>query len=317
MPAQNLMPVYYSYNSAVFQSSSSFDYTVAVVKDSFFNDATWSVSAAEERARGDWSFVDDWRINPPNNYTDVITNMREDVNDAKPPYMWLNVSACFDYYSRYFTPQGNGFIFVKNQWVQDPPTDSLLLYVSVIPRNDDWAKNLWALTNGTFPIPALIRTSPPSQIEKWFVGKPRYEVDHCLVQQPPWSEERCQLEYSPWILWTCCASNLVKVVVMISIWAAARTAAANNSNRLSDCQREQPLCTLGDSIASFMTEPDQTTIGMSTATMHDFRVPLFTWHFERPKNLSPDLRGPRPWCPGNTQWRHAVSIERWAWFFLG
>ncbi|KAL2277912.1 hypothetical protein FJTKL_15047 [Diaporthe vaccinii] len=247
------------YNSAVFRSSSSFNYTIAIVKDSFFNDTTWSVSSAEDRSRPDWSFVDDNRINPPNNYTEVIGNMLEDANDSDSPYMRLNVSACFDYYSRYFTPQGNGFIFVKNQSAQDPPTDSLLLYVSIIPRHDDWAKNLWAFTNGTFPPPAMILTSPPSLVTRRFVGKPRYEVDHCLVQRPPWSEERCQLEYSPWILWTCCASNLVKVLVMLSIWLAARKAAAKDGGRVTASQEQQPLCTLGDSIASFMRDPDQTT----------------------------------------------------------
>ncbi|KAI7776449.1 hypothetical protein LA080_005341 [Diaporthe eres] len=253
------LPINMLYNSAVFRSSSSFNYTIAIVKDSFFNDTTWSVSSAEDRSRPDWSFVDDNRINPPNNYTEVIGNMLEDANDSDSPYMRLNVSACFDYYSRYFTPQGNGFIFVKNQSAQDPPTDSLLLYVSIIPRHDDWAKNLWAFTNGTFPPPAMILTSPPSLVTRRFVGKPRYEVDHCLVQRPPWSEERCQLEYSPWILWTCCASNLVKVLVMLSIWLAARKAAAKDGGRVTASQEQQPLCTLGDSIASFMRDPDQTT----------------------------------------------------------
>lgn len=261
--------------------------------------------------------MDDNRINPPNNYTQVIGNMREDANDADSPYMRLNVSACFDYYSRYFTPQGNGFIFVKNQSAQDPPTDSLLLYVSIIPRHDDWAKNLWALTNGTFPPPAMILTSPPSLVTRWFVGKPRYEVDHCLVQRPPWSEERCQLEYSPWILWTCCASNLVKVLVMLSIWLAARKAAAKNGGRSTASQEQQPLCTLGDSIASFMREPDQTTKGMSTATMHDLRKPWLFCKFGRSKKLSPDLQWPRPWYPARYRWRHAVSLERWLWFLLG
>lgn len=302
----------------MFQSSSSFDYTIALVKDSFFNDTTWSVSSAEERARRDWSFVDDSRINPPNNYTEVIANMREEVKSAEPPYMRLNVSACFDYYSHYFTPQGNGFIFVKNQSVQDPPTDSLLLYVSVVPRWDDWAKNLWALTNGTFPPPALILTSPPSLVTKWFIGKPKYEVDHCLVQRSPWSDERCQLEYSPWILWTCCASNLVKVMVMLSIWLATRKNATNNGSRLSASQEQaQPLCTLGDAIASFMKEQDHTTKGMSTATMHDFRKPMLSCIPGRSKKLSPDLQGPRPWYPAKSEWRHAVSLERWLCFLLG
>lgn len=242
--------------------------------------------------------------------------MREDVKDANPPYMRLNVSACYDYYSHYFTPQGNGFIFVKNKSIQEQPNDSLLLYVSVIPRHDDWAKNLWALTNGTFPPPAMILTSPPSRVDTWYLGKPRYEVDHCLVQQPPWTDQRCQLEYSPWILWTCSVSNLIKVLVMVSIWLAGRKAAASKADRCSMPGKEQPLCTLGDSIASFMTEPDDTTKGMSTATRHDFQVRTFPWKSGGSKKPSAHLEWPRPWYPASHKWRHAVSLERWVWFFV-
>ncbi|KAJ0123786.1 hypothetical protein J7T55_012255 [Diaporthe amygdali] len=243
--------------------------------------------------------------------------MREDATDARAPYMRLNVSACFDYYSHYFTPQGNGFLFVKNQSIQYPPNDSLLLYVSVIPRRDDWAKNLWAFGNGTFPKHAKITTSRPSPVKKWLVGKPAYEVDHCLVQQPPWSEKRCQLEYSPWILWACCLSNLIKLLVMISIWFASRRSAAEKGGRRSMSGIEQPLCTLGDAIASFMRKPDHTTEGMSTTTMNDFQAPVMSRHFGPRNKQSPHLRGPRPWYPGPKQWRHAVSLERWLWFLLG
>lgn len=242
--------------------------------------------------------------------------MREDAKDANPPYMRLNVSDCFDYYSHYFTPQGNGFIFVKNEEIQKSPNDSLLLYVSVIPRHDDWAKNLWALTNGTFPPPAMILTSPPSRVDKWYLGKPRYEVDHCLVQQPPWTDKRCQLEYSPWILWTCSVSNLIKVLVMVSIWLASRKAAASEDDRCSMPQKEQPLCTIGDSIASFMREPDDTTRGMSTATRHDFEAPMFPWKSRRSRKVTMHLGWPRPWYPESNRWRHSVSLERWVWFFI-
>lgn len=241
--------------------------------------------------------------------------MREDARDGRVPYDRLNVSACFDYYSHYFTPQGNGFIFVKNESVQDPPTDSLLLYVSVVPRNDDWGKNLWAMKNGTLHH-ATILTSSPSLVTKWFVGKPHYEVDHCLVQRLPWSERRCQLEYSPWILWTCCISNLIKVLVMASIWIAARTAVAKKGECPSVSGQDQPLCTLGDAIGSFMREPDPATKGMSTATMHDFNVPMFAQLFRLPRKSVPGPRRPRPWYPKRKQWRNAISLERWLVFLL-
>lgn len=172
------------------------------------------------------------------------------------------------------------------------------------------------LTNGTFPPPAMILTSPPSLVDKWYLGKPRYELDHCLVQQPPWTDKRCQLEYSPWILWTCSVSNLIKVLVMVSIWLAARKAAASKGGRCSIPEKEQPLCTLGDAIASFMREPDDTTKGMSTATRHDFQASMFSGKSRRSKKPSIHVAWPRQWYPGSNKWRHAVSSERWLWFFV-
>lgn len=129
------------------------------------------------------------------------------LNDSSP-YLRYNVSECFEYYSDYFTPQGNGLIFVKNQSAQlEQPTsnNSVLLWVSVIPRKDNWAKNLWAVENGSYTAVGM-KQEPEAPVTTWYLGKPQYEVDHCLLQQTPWprSEEKCQLQYSPWILWVVC-----------------------------------------------------------------------------------------------------------------
>jgi hypothetical protein len=65
------------------------------------------------------------------------------------PYENKTVADCFNLYDDYFAPQGNVLIFVKNESVQHPTEDSLLMYVSIMSRIDDWAKNTWAIENGT------------------------------------------------------------------------------------------------------------------------------------------------------------------------
>lgn len=181
---------------------------MAVVKDSFLSDTTWSIATAMNRSQGDPG----WDIsvaNPPLNYTDVILGMQRDALN-EDEYTYMNVSACFDFYDDYFTPQGNVLIFVKNESIQHAPTDSLLLFVGIVPRSDDWAKNMWALENGTV---GWVLKSPSRTVNTWYLGKPHYEVDHCLVQKPALSQRICRFEYSSYIIWAICSVNLIKAIV--------------------------------------------------------------------------------------------------------
>lgn len=303
------------YNSAVFQSLESFDYTIAVVKNSFLNGSSFSVENAQQRAAGDWSFTDDNRINPPSDYGRVIEGMRSAALNSSSPYLRYNVSACFDFYNDYFAPQGDGLIFVKNDSVQSPPNDSLLLWVSVIPRTDDWAKNLWALENGSFPARGMLR-SPSAPVTQWFVGKPHYEVDYCLLQQTPWPEKKCQLEYSPSILAIVCLFNLAKMSTIFGIWIhtsrRARRASAHEQ------PRSEPLNTIGDAIQSFMRRPDPKTKDMCLATWRDFQRPLWA-PWRRRRRGSEDKQGPenpRRWKKQQNRWRHAADPRLWIAFFL-
>lgn len=299
----------------MFQSLESFDYTIGVVKDSFLNGASFSVDRAQQRAAGDWSFTDDNRINPPTyDYQSVIEDMRSAALNSSSPYIRYNVSACFEYYSDYFTPQGNGLIFVKNESIQTPPDDSLLLWVSVIPRTDDWGKNLWALENGSFPVKGLL-LSPSAPITQWFVGKPHYEVDYCLLQQTPWSEKKCRLEYSPWILAIVCLFNLTKLSIIFGIWITDRRA-----RRARDKLQHEPLNTIGDAIQSFMRCPDPETKDMCLATWRDFQRPLRA-PWKRRSGGSGDKKNdprapPRVWRARQNRWIHATDQRQWIVFLV-
>jgi hypothetical protein len=288
------------YNSAVFQSLSSYDYTVAVVKDSFLTGAQWSTASADLH-RGTDPGWNESRVNPPSiNSTEVIQKMQRDV--LKVPYQNLSVANCFARYADYFEPQGNVVILVKNESLQAPADDSLLMYVTIIPRSDDWSKNLWASGNGT---QEFILTEPTGDVTTWFLGPPRYEVRYCLAQPPASSSKVCRFEYCPWIMVVVCILNLFKATTMLIIWWLRKW-----QEKKRDIAKEQVLYTLGDAIASFMRTPDPTTKDMGLATRDNF-LRKRTWSSRLVKQgPNPPLK-PQPFHKVSERWYQAASWKRW------
>lgn len=269
------------------------------MKDSFVNGSSWNLTTAEANRRGDWGW-DEYRVNPKDrNYTEIITNMQEDV--LTPGWDEMNISDCFALYNDYFTPQGNGVIFVKNNTSSED--DSLLMYVSIIPRSDDWAKNMWALMNGTTA--DFVARSPDLPVTKWFLGPKRYEVSHCRVQSPDTITNKCRFEYSPPIMLTVCILNFIKAFVMLCIWFMRKWQDAERSDA-----DKAVIYTLGDAIASFMRKPDPTTIDMGLSTKDNFirRRPWRSRLVKLPLILD---REPREWKESRKFWFKAASIRRW------
>ncbi|KAH8205228.1 hypothetical protein TruAng_000640 [Truncatella angustata] len=307
--ALSSVPLHLLYNSAVFQSLASNEYTIAVVKDSFLNASSFNLTTAEQNRKGDFGW-DDSRVNPEQNYTQIILDMQKAAMAAS--YEELNTSACFDLYDDYWTPQGNALIFVKNQSVQTPFDDSLLMYVSIIPRYDDWAKNMWALGNGTGK---FVATSPTSPVTTWYLGPPHYEVSYCLVQQMDSEANRCRFEYSPQIMFTVCLLNLLKASVMLGVWVMRKWQNRDNRQGLSQeektqAMKDQILYTLGDAIASFMRRPDPTTEDMCLAPKDDYLWKR-PWAKQLRKQPPAPSQEPRLWASRPKRWWSAASPKRW------
>lgn len=285
----------------MFQSLSSHNYTVAVVKDSFLSNSSWSLETAESNRVGDNGW-DEPRVNPSNfNPERIIRSMQQDAHT----YEERNVSACFDLYDDYFNPQGNVIVLVKNESLQSPQDDSLLMYVSIVPRSDDWSKNMWALGNGTGEFVAL---PPPKPVIKWFLGPPHYEVSRCLVQPPEGLGANCRLEYSPPIMFTICVMNMIKAAIMLSIWVLRRWQNPKKPDRAREV-----LYTLGDAIASFMTVPCKETVGMGLTTKYDFlttRTRKSRFARSPPAILLHEPQA-QAFESSPKQWRSAASLRRW------
>lgn len=269
-----------------------------MVKDSFLTGSPFNLTTATNNGADDpgWDYS---HVNP--DYVNYLTTF-SDIQREASTYKEMNISSCFDLYDDYWKPQGNVIILVKNETVQSPSADSLLMYVYVVPRWDDWGKNLWALSNGTGKFVA--QSSPSQPVTNWYLGPPRYEVSRCLVQDPTQINLSCRFQYSPHILVTICLMNFVKAAIMLWAWVARRRDA-----KATEPVGSQTLYTLGDAIASFMRVPDRTTTDMCLATKEDFsrKRPRVCFGKMPPKPTD----SPREFRNEPKIWMQAASTTRW------
>lgn len=297
----------------MFSSLASSDYTIAVVNEAFLSGGKWNLTAAGQRGLGDpgYSWVINnsthfgWRI-PVMTAEDTIRAMQ--VNGTGL-YTKESISQCFQIYNDYWAALGNVIIVANNQSVQGQVDDTLLIYASIVPNSDDWAKNQWATANGT-KVNTRARTQQPKTfpIDTWYIGPGYYNASYCLVQPPATTAERCRFEYAPGIMVVICIINTVKTGVMFSVWYSR----LRNEHKLPIAHRskeETVLYTLGDAVASFMRGPDKTTMAMCLATRHDFRRKRDIRF--RSRLLAKPVTEPREWKPQSLFWKSAASLHRW------
>lgn len=302
------------YNSAVFTSLASSDYTVAVVNKHFLTHGSWNLTAAAVRGEGDpglsWVFKNpefDWRI-PILTPKDTISKMQRNATEGL--YQMMNVSTCFEIYDDYWSAVGNVVIIAKNDTRprKQQANDSLLIYASIVPNSDDWAKNQWAIENGTQASTIRRAQVPASQVETWYLGPAFYEVDYCLVQPPAMTTARCRFEYSFPIMLTICILNLVKVCIMLIIWWLRKY----QWDARQDHQKIA-LYTLGDAIQSFMQNPETRTAGMCLTTKDHFR----RRRTRRTRFTKPALELPQEPITWERKYRYwGAAASTWRWVFL-
>lgn len=284
-----------------------------MVNEAFLSGGEWNLTAAGQRGEGDpglsWVINNSpgfgWRI-PVMTAEETIRAMQ--VNGTTL-YTRTNISQCFLNYNDYWAALGNVIVVANNQSVQGQVNDTLLIYASIVPNSDDWAKNQWATANGT-KADTGARTQQPKTfpIDIWYLGPGYYNASYCLVQPPATTGERCRFEYAPGIMLVICIINTIKTGVMFSVWYAR----LRDAHRIPIAQRSNEdavLYTLGDAVASFMQESDKTTMAMCLATRHDFRTKR-DFRF-RSRLLAKPVTEPREWKPQSLFWKSAASLHRW------
>jgi hypothetical protein len=107
-------------------------------------------------------------------------------------------------------------------------------------------------------------------------------VDYCLSE--PWPE-KCQFDLSPPLMIAVIVCNIVKVICLgVVLWQ----------------HRFDTLITTGDSIVSFLDNPDPTTKNRCLISRNDVVAA---------KSIPSDK--PRTYQPSQSRWRDAVSKKRW------
>lgn len=86
-------------------------------------------------------------------------------------YKNTSISRCFEIYNDYCAALGNVNIVTNNQSVRGQVDDTLLIFASIVPNSDDWARNQWATANGT-NVNTAARTRQPKTfpIDTWYLG---------------------------------------------------------------------------------------------------------------------------------------------------
>jgi hypothetical protein len=134
------------------------------------------------------------------------------------------------------------------------------------------ASKPWALSSGYINGPDGSSAQwPPRNTHQW-------PVDYCLSDPAP---TRCQLHFSLVIAVIVTVLNIVKAALMFYVAYSTK---------------ESPLMTMGDAVASFLDDKDDTTNDMGMFSIHDHR-----------KNYS---SGASAWDDRPWRWKDATSKKR-------
>ena len=283
--ALSSLPLHLLYNSAVYDTLAANEYTV------------WTASEHVETYSTDY-----WLYQDPKNTTLQLFQQGQ--------LQRLDRKACIAAYGRDFVSDRRDVVLVLTDAGQ---LDNVLTAVSYSQPNQSsyaWLCSrqlIWAtLTTALFPsmptettcnITELIQNADKWRFEADFL-KVNSTIEYCLSQN---TSEHCQLQFSIEILIIVVIVNLVKLVCML------HTVSSNDTNT---------IVTLGDAIASFLQDPDSSTIGRCTLSercvVKDKK--WYKWGYEGCKpsyNVVPS--GPEQWDSSQYRWLQSASNLRW-WF---
>ncbi|KAI9765213.1 MAG: hypothetical protein M1840_007705 [Geoglossum simile] len=220
-------PLHFLYNSAVLDTLSAYQHTLAVVTEPFLSNAPWSIGSA--------------------NATAALTRL----HDLIPSLEKLDPHACISAYSDQFILNRRDVLVVVSGDDSESPNNALLGYIDWDYRellgNNSWICGTNATANlelVTFPVeefdcvPSDALASADSQT--WFMAgqAPLY----CLSERAP---EKCKLQFSLHIMIVVIFCNGVKVVCL---WLTGKSVGGGKL-----------LLTLGDAVESFLEREDEGT----------------------------------------------------------
>lgn len=285
--ALSSIPLHLMYNSAVFSTLATQEYSIFAVTEDFLTGAPFNMSESAFQEDGSSSK----NRYAGNSTSGIIYDQADDILRARLDDLKANQSslkrleneACMKAYGQDFV-SAYGDILVVSSATND--SNSLLAYITSTIRPDIPGK-----ANG--PSYAWICTSNPESQPFYDsscdVGKAATQADSWAVLTFPAKYclsrpilERCKLQFSLWIMIIIIICNAIKTTCMVIMWR----------------QDNKSLVTLGDAMASFLRVPDQTTVKNCLADKG--RILGGSWTNVKAK-----------WKPKSRFWFRSASLKRW------
>lgn len=227
------LPLHLLYNSAVFDTLTSYEYAAFTVSKEFLTGAPFNTyNVAEPQYDELRSRLDSLRNLNSNNSLERLEN-----------------KDCMLRYGSTFNSRNLDVIAVSTQ---SDVTNSLLDATLAIGPTESFGSYSWLCSfhherNKEFcDIEAAVK-----EAQRWTVAL--YPIDYCLSQPVV---ENCRLQFSLPIMLIVIICNLVKASCMVLIVLK---------------ERSQPLVIVGDAISSFLNEPDPATKNVCLADKYFFR----------------------------------------------
>ncbi|KAI4216696.1 MAG: hypothetical protein LQ351_001185 [Letrouitia transgressa] len=196
----------------------------------------------------------------------------------------LNTSDCYDEYKRPFiTDRSNLFIVSSWNASQFGPGYASIQNAHVKARGG----SEYGILDGTYGL------MDRPVIDQW-------DIQQCWSQR---SEEHCKLQFSPIIMIVVIICNLFKLVSMA--WTAWR-------------KDSEPLVTLGDALASYMTTEDKYWKGSCLANINNLGLERAQGKRSTHRRLFGPVWKTTPikWAPARKFWFSAVTGRRWLFCYI-
>ena len=248
------IPLHLLYNSVVFSTLASHEYSAYIVTEGFLDGDPYNSSSTA---------LDGYPQGPfgqtgPNDTDARLDYLLANTNSLRR----MNNKACLSAYSQDIISQYGDVLLVSSQG--DANNSVLELFPDNSPGfsstgspQTDWTDRLTKTSKGG---------------KQWSVdGK---DILYCLAQT---EDEHCKLQFSVGMMFVVVVCNAVKVASML--WIAKKR------------DDLEPLTTIGDAVASFLDAPDKATLDHCLADSKSFRTPR-SWNATTTR-FTPTKKAPR------------------------
>lgn len=302
-------PLHMFWNSTVFQTRATNNYLAVTVTEDFLHGASWTIPSGSPD--GEYNELAIPGADKVPHYRAIVNDLQQKA--TKDNLESLSVTDCLKAYGQdQISDRKHVLLVVDNNATTFFDNSSVLaIYYNLYTVAKDTAPLfLWICPSsvtesdveneGAWTCPSNLLKSG---VNDWVPGgagangailgsQEDAPVRACYSQSAP---EQCKANIVPIFLIVVVICNVIKLICFIFALRITR--------------KDQPLCTTGDAIQSFIKEPDPHTQGRCLVSKHDYETIFHRsreWA-QRPSNVADLLVGGR--------WRWGKSVRMWQWVF--